>query len=320
MFVIANPHSSQQSTPLMLTEIYYELDEFHKYFYTRFDSITSGSCKQPRPCKGLTVPEISSILIHYHQCYYKNFKRYYQEYVCKDLRNDFPKLPSYKNFVGLIPSVFNFLRIYVSYCCKKAKRTGKYYIDSTPIKACHIKRAPSNKVMKGIASHGKTSVGWFFGIKIHLIINELGEIMNVMFTEGSKADNNVELMESITSGLKGLLYGDKGYIMKAKNKTKVERDGELKLITKKRKNMKPDQKITREQQKDLKQRGVIECVIANLKEEGNVEHTRHRSAKNAMVSMLAAIAAYSFYQRKPSVKLNNDPTFLELPSSAFERA
>jgi hypothetical protein len=299
-----NHHSSISN---MLVEIYYDLDEFDKHIYQRLVRLNPGNTPLKRKPKGLTVVEISTILIYYHLSYYKNFKRYYEQNVLRDMKRDFKKLPTYKNFINQIPGTIHFLQVYLAYRCKRAERTGKYFIDSTAIKACHPKRAHQNKVMKEIASWGKTSVGWFFGIKIHLIINELGQLMNVTFTTGSVQDNNQGVLETLTSGLKGWLFGDKGYILNAKKKAVLERDGELKIITKARKNMKADPTITNIQKAWLSKRGVIECVIAGTKEECNIEHTRHRSAKNAVIQMLSGLLAYTFRERFPSVSINLKP-------------
>jgi len=305
--------------PKMLTEIYYELDEFYKHTYSRILRISQGRSSKKRKPKGLTEVEIATILVYYHLSYYKNFKRFYTEYVCKDLQREFKSLPTYKNFIGLIPGVFIFMMYFLIHRCRKAQRTGRYFIDSTSIKACHPKRAKSNKVMKEVASWGKTSVGWFYGLKIHLIINELGELVKVQFTTGKKSDNDLGLLMSITKGLNGWIFGDKGYIINAKKKEALERNGELKLVTKRRKKMKPDLTITQTQKAWLAKRGVIECTVAGLKEECNIEHTRHRSAKNATIQMMGALIAYTFRERLPSVSID-DQKYLDSRNYGMARA
>ncbi|WP_339041942.1 transposase [Candidatus Lariskella endosymbiont of Hedychridium roseum] len=58
-------------------------------------------------------------------------------------------------------------------------KTGKYYIDSTKLEVCHNMRIRRHKVFKDIAKRGKTSTGWFFGFKLHIIMNDCGEIINI---------------------------------------------------------------------------------------------------------------------------------------------
>ena len=92
------------------------------------------------------------------------------------------------------------------------EKTGKYFIDSTSIAVCHIKRSRNNKVFKGLAAYGKSTMGWFYGFKLHLIINNKGEIMNIVLTKGDQSD--VSVVKQLIKGLLGKLYGDKGYISK----------------------------------------------------------------------------------------------------------
>jgi hypothetical protein len=75
------------------------------------------------------------------------------------------------------------------------QRTGTYFIDSKKLPVCHNRRIHSNKVFSGFAARGKSSTGWYYGLKVYLIINQLGEIVNF-------------------EGLKGTCYGDKGYLSK----------------------------------------------------------------------------------------------------------
>lgn len=76
---------------------------------------------------------------------------------------------------------------------------------------CHNKRIKQHKTFKNLTSRGKTSVGWFFGFKLHLIINQYAQIVKFQITSGRVADNNSHLLEKIFSDLKGVFYGDKGY-------------------------------------------------------------------------------------------------------------
>ncbi len=287
----------------MLTEIYFEIDEFYKrmsqYLGLHLLTPAAGKRKVGRPST-LSVSEVAVILVYYHLSAYKNFKRYYVQEVCGDLRREFKSLPPYRHFVTRIPSALPLLMGFLLWRCSLAKRTGIYYIDSSPLKACHPKRAHRHRVMSRLASWGKTSVGWFFGLKYHLIINNLGELVSVTLTTGSVADNHLGVLRTLTRNLQGLIFGDKGYLLNAKKKATLEQHGTVRFITKKRKNMKPSKTETVEQQRWLRKRAVVECVIAAHKEEANIEHTRHRSDANAMVNLFAALIAYSFNERKPS--------------------
>ncbi len=93
---------------------------------------------------------------------------------------------------------------------RRGEITGIAFIDSTSIDVCHNKRIRRNKVFKGLAKSGKTTAGWFYGFKLHLIINELGEILSFQLTPGNASDTS--LVEILSKGIVGKLFGDKGYI------------------------------------------------------------------------------------------------------------
>ena len=167
------------------------------------------------------------------------------------------------------------------------KRTGIYYIDSTCLPVCHLKRSKRHKTFEDIAQYGRTSVGWFFGLKLHLVINHQGELIAFKITRGNV--NDAKASESLLKLLQGMVFGDKGYIGKTLFSRLLEKG--LKLITRTRKNMKPQAYSVLEKQL-LNQRGIIETVINHFKHHYQVWHTRHRSVINAMTHLMAAIAAY----------------------------
>ena len=68
------------------------------------------------------------------------------------------------------------------------EKTGVYFIDATILKACHIKRERQHRVFDGIAKKAKSTMGWFFGFKLHLVINDKGEIMAFKITAGNVDD------------------------------------------------------------------------------------------------------------------------------------
>jgi hypothetical protein len=181
---------------------------------------------------------------------------------------------------------------------KAGKQTNLYYIDSTKRVACHNKRISGHKVFKGIAERGYSSVGYFFGFKLHLAINHQGELISFCLTRGNASDLSV--VSKLTKNLTGLLFGDKGYVSKKIEETLLEQG--LKLITKLKKNMK--KKVhTAFEKFFLAQRNLIETVIGQLKAICHIEHSRHRSPINFLVNLIGGLAAYSIKNRKPSVKI-----------------
>ena len=143
-------------------------------------------------------------------------------------------------------------------------------------------------------------MGWFFGFKIHLVINHVGEIISFCFTKGNIDDRAV--LEKLLKNLTGIVAGDKGYISKKKTDI-LEKQG-LKLITKVKKNMKK-KVLSKFEKFFLSKRGIIETVIDQLKAICQIEHSRHRSIMNFISNLLSALVAYILRPRKPSLKFNN---------------
>jgi len=243
------------------------------------------------------MSEMITLMIHFHQSHYRNFKAYYLEYVCKHLSNDFPHLLSYSRFVELMPSVVVPLAAYL----KKhyGNCSGISYIDSTKLPVCHNKRINRHRVFKGLAAIGKSTMGWFYGFKLHLIVNERGELLSVKLTEGNVDDRKP--LPDMCQSIMGKLFGDKGYISQSLHDELLENN--LELITSIRKNMKP-RLLTLIDKLLLRKRSVIETINDQLKNISQIEHSRHRSPINFAVNLLAGLIAYCKQPKKPSIKVD----------------
>lgn len=279
----------------MLVEIFYEVDNFCKQFDNKEEKILIGKIRDRK--SRLITSEIMTILIYYHHSGFKTFKDYYNILILGFLNKAFRETVSYNRFLELsnrcILPMFIFSSLF-----NKGKVTGISFIDSTSIKVCNNKRISSNKVFKGCAKRGKTSMGWFFGYKLHFVINEHGEIINFLITPGNVSDNNPNIIDTLTKGLYGKLFGDKGYLSK-KIFLKLFDKG-ITLYTKLKKNMKNilmdlTDKIL------LRKRGLIESVGNLLKNKCQLEHTRHRSINGFWINLMATISAYNFRKNKPSI-------------------
>lgn len=161
---------------------------------------------------------------------------------------------------------------------------------------CHAKRARANKVFKGVAKLGKTTKGWFFGLKLHIVISEKGELINVPITAGNVDDRDP--VPKLTEGFMGLLLGDKGYISKELF-LKLYAKG-VKLITGIKKNMK-NILVNLHEKMLLRKRSIVETVFSYLKHTMQLEHTRHRSPINAFVHILSTLIMCQKKSSKPSV-------------------
>ena len=90
--------------------------------------------------------------------------------------------------------------------------SGISFVDSTPARVCKNKRIYNHKVFEGIAARGKSTMGYFFSFKLHLIINDMGEILNFVITPGN-IDDRVPLKDgNFLKKIYGKMFADRGYI------------------------------------------------------------------------------------------------------------
>ncbi|GAP11814.1 transposase, IS4 family [Bellilinea caldifistulae] len=216
-------------------ESFSELDDFCQSFLPvwRKQLLSAGEIQRQRE-RSLSMSKVMTILIHFHQSHYRNFKAYYTEYVLERLRAEFPGLVSYNRFVEFIPSVLVPLCVYLRTRCL-GTCTGISFINSTALAVCKNPRIHSHKVFAGLAARGKTSTGWFFGFKLHLVFNDRGELLNLMLTPGNVDDHKP--VPKLAQRLFGKLFGDKGYVSQQLAQQLREMFN-VQLITKLRANMK----------------------------------------------------------------------------------
>ena len=285
---------------MLLTSIFYQVDSFCKNLDKELAKRSIESAKKRGPEKQLTLSEAMTIVIYFHHSSRRTFKDYYLIDIKCYLKEAFPNAPSYNRFVENMKHCLAPLYIFMTYC-RLGTITGISFIDSTSIKVCHNLRIRSNKVFKSIAARGKTSTGWFYGFKLHLIINENGEIIAFDITPGNCDDRNRKTIDRLTKRLWGKLFGDRGYISATLFKWLYSKG--ITLFTKLKKNM-PNVLTDIEDKLMLKKRGVIESVNDILKNQCYIEHSRHRSPINFMVNLIAGLVAYSFREKKPSIRSN----------------
>ena len=280
-----------------LTTIFYHTDEFCKLFEKEFATRVLSSGKNIRNRQSsLKLSEVMTIVIYYHQSGYKTFKDYYTK--SAELISAFPNLTSYNRFVELQQKITMPLAIFIK-LYGLGRCDGTSFIDSFSLSVSHQKRIYSHKTFKGLAARGKTSVGWFYGFKVHVIINGWGEILDFTITPGNIVDNNAKVIEKVTEKIHGKVYGDKGYLLNPEMFKKLYSKG-VHVVTKIRSNMK-NKLMDIGDKIMLKKRGVIESVGAILKEDLNIEHSRYRSPVSLLVNVLSALTAYAFRKKKPSI-------------------
>lgn len=285
-----------------ITEIFYLTDEFCLEFQKSIDGRLLGNSPKKKPI--MTKSEVITILIIFHGMQHKNLKHFYLNYVQKHLIHLFPNTVSYNRFVELSQQVILPMTMFLKMQCL-GDCTGITYVDSTPIRVCKNKRIKRNKVFKDIATVGKSTMGWFFGFKLHLVVNEKGDILNFVITQGN-IDDRAPLSDStFLEKIKGKLYGDKGYIS-AKLTQLLFIDG-IQLITGIRDKMK-NCLLELKDKILLRKRSVIETINDELKNICEIEHSRHRCFENFISNLISGLIAYSFFPKKPAIKFDVEKT------------
>lgn len=281
-----------------ITDIFCLVDEFCNNFdnYTK-DFILGTPSKRPAI---MSKSEVITITILFHLSGFRCFKHFYIYYVQKHMQDDFPNTVSYNRFTELMQSNILPLTMFLKTCCL-GKCTGISFVDSTPIRVCKNKRIKRNKVFKDIAQVGKSTMGYFYGFKLHIVINDKGEILSFNITQANVDDREPLKNENFLKNIFGKLFGDKGYI--SKELTKILFVDGIYLITSIRNNMK-NSLMDMCDKINLRKRSVIETVNDELKNMCQVEHSRHRSVGNFFTNLIGGLIAYSFFPKKPSIVCN----------------
>jgi len=282
-----------------LVAMFCDIDDFCKIFEPIYEQhLITTTAKHRRRQTHLALSEIMTLVVDFHRSHYRDFKAYYLLHATKYLRPYFPNLVSYHRFVELMPRALLPLCVYLK--TRLGQNKGIAFIDSTPIAVCHNRRIQNHKVFENLAQRGKTSMGWFYGFKLHLVINDEGELLACQVTSGNVDDRAPVCL--LSRGLVGQLFGDKGYISQSLHDELLGQG--LELLTGIRKNMKP--RLLRLWDKlMLRKRSVIEAVNDQLKNISQIEHTRHRSLTGFMVNLLAGLIAYTYHPTKPSLGLRD---------------
>lgn len=261
--------------------------------------LSAGSRQRWRETR-LCLSEVMTIVIHFHQSGYRTFKDYYLRYVRLHLRWAFPHVVSYTRFVELMPAALVPLCAYFQ--TRKGRSEGVAFIDSTLLSVCHPKRSGRHKVFAGLARWGRNSLGWGYGFKLHLLINDVGDLLACRLTV-AKVDDRVPV-PALVAKVHGKVFGDRGYISQALFDTLFTRG--VQLITKLRKDMK-NKLLPMMDKVLLRKRSSIETVNDQLKNISHIEHSRHRSVPNFLVNLVAGLIAYTYQPKKPSLHIRMPP-------------
>ena len=255
-----------------------------------------GKPKGRRRQAGLCESEIITLLVNFHQSGYQTFKGYYTRAVEKRLCREFPKLVSYSRFLWLAPRVRTTLEGFLS--SQQGVCTGVALLDSTTLPVCDNHRIARHRVFAGSAQRGKSSMGWFYGFKLHLVVNDKGDLLRYCGTPGNCDDR--QPVPDLLRGLSGKVFADRGYLSHALT-TALSAQG-VQLVTDKRANRRAPA-LDPADKAMLRKRFLIETIFDQLKHTFQLDHTRHRSPDHFRLNLAAALCAYALQPKKPALRL-----------------
>jgi hypothetical protein len=277
--------------------VFCDIDDFCLFFEPRWQQhLLASSTRQRNRRSALCLSEVMTIITLFHCSGYRNFKDYYQQHVLKHMFWAFPRLVSYNRFVELMPATVFPLCAYLR--SRLGACSGISFVDSTTLKVCHNRRIHSHKVFARSAQRGKNSVDWFYDFKLHLVINDCGELLNLKLTPGN-VDDRAPVPQMVKQ-MSGKLFADKDYISRTLFALLFEQ--KLQLMTKLKTTMK-NKLLPMFDKIMLRKRAVIKAVNDQLKNISQIEHTRHRSPVNFFVNLIAGLIAYTFREKKPSLNI-----------------
>lgn len=284
---------------MSVLELYCAVDDFCQELEKEQGGRLLGDGQRQR-AGYLSDSEALTIMIHFHQSQYRTFKAYYQEHVTVYLRGEFPHLISYGRFVQRMPRLLGRLCLYLF--SRLGQCSGISFVDATFIAVCDNRRIAQHKVFKGIAARGKGSTGWSFGFKLHLVVNEQGELLAIYLTAANR--HELKALPKLVKRLFGKLFGDMAYLSQPVFEQLMQQG--IQLITKLKSNMKNKLMLMTDKLL-LRKRSIIETINDQLKNISQIEHSRHRSPINFLVNLVSGLIAYTHQPKKPSLDLAQFP-------------
>jgi hypothetical protein len=280
-----------------IVALFCDVDDFCQQFEPRWQQrlLRSGTPQHLRESR-LCLSEVMTIVISFHQSGYRTFKDYFLRYVTPHLSWAFPHVVSYTRFVELRQTALIPLCAYLQ--TRKGKSQGVAFIDSTLLAVCHPRRSSRHKVFAGLARWGRNSFGWCYGFKLHLLLNDVGELLACRLTAANGDDRKP--VPQLVKAVQGKVCGDRGYMSQALFADLFAHG--VQLITKLRKDMK-NTLLPILDKLLLRKRSLIETVNDQLKNISQIEHSRHRSVANFLVNLVAGLIAYTYQEKKPSLHI-----------------
>lgn len=280
-FLLPIMQSLTQFNPVRLLQTFCIFDDLAMLIF----GSTSGT---GRP-RNITVSEAATMCVIKSSYTIQPLKKLYN--LLTDRFSSEFKLPAYKNFVATMnsytPQFLLLIRLLLSMRNKKA---GIIKItDSTALPVCKNLRITSHKVMKRLATRSKTTTGWFYGLKLHVVTDEQGQLLQFIFSTAIIGDRQV-LDKFLDILANTLLLADAGYVSKKLEKKALQRHNLL--LTCVRKNMK---KLTTPLQIFLLNKRIhVEQLFSILKERYGLITSLPRSEGGYLAHYIRVLFGYLF--------------------------
>ena len=251
--------------------------------------LPSFKSKGGRP-SGLTLQAILTFAVFRFAVGIKDIKHYHR-YLLNHFSGELGRIPNYPNFNRLMNQALPyaiFLLQWIMYC-RRSLKPDLYFIDATSLKVCENKRIFDHKVCDGLAERSKSSMGWFFGFKLHAVCDSLGRLVSLMITSGNTDDR--KFVFTLLKGLKGLCIADAGYVS-GKLMKALYQQGIL-FLTDVKKSMKRLMTGTQHAVLKLRQRieGVFSCLKHRLKAEASIARSPLGYFSRCLYACLAFVLA-----------------------------
>jgi hypothetical protein len=287
---------------MSLLDLFCHVDAFCHTFLPHWAQCLRDDKQRARRRTGqLAMRDVMTIISHFHQMRFRDCTTYYLAYVLGHLRREFPHAVSYQRCVELMPAALGPLCAYIHTCYGQC--SGVSFVDSTALKVCHNRRIAQHRVFRDLAQRGTTSLGWCSGFKVHVVVNHQGELRACQVTPGNTDDRRP--VPTLAKRVWGRLFADKGYLSQALTH-ELLRTRRLRLGTHLKRNM-ANRLLLLDDKGMLRRRALLETVFDQRKHVLQSAHTRHRSATNFAVNLVAGLVAYGHQPPTPSIYRGGRP-------------
>lgn len=134
--------------------------------------------------------------------------------IANNWRDCFPRLCSYAQFVARLHAISGIVGHLMGKAIAHHKMPGcLYLLDSKPIPVCKPIRHGRVRLLRPEGAYfGKSSTGWYFGYKLHLLVHQSGAILYALLTPANFADKDEEVLHTmLLSAGGGVVLCDMGY-------------------------------------------------------------------------------------------------------------